>query len=127
MPKHQDKSKTQLDNNFPVVGVGASAGGLDAFRTLVRAIPGDSGMAYILVQHLHPEHNSSLSEILQRETDIPVHEITDNVLVQKNNIYIIPSNKLLVATDGILQLSPRPKNEKNMPIDIFFKSLAEVH
>lgn len=127
MLKDQDKIKILSDNLFPVVGVGASAGGLDAFRILIRSIPVDSGMAYILVQHLHPEHNSSLAEILQRETEIPVHEITDNVRVEKDHVYIIPSNKLLVATDGILQLSPRPKNEKNMPIDIFFKSLAEVH
>ena len=85
-------------------------------------------MAYILVQHLHPDHSSSLPEILQRETNIPVHEISDNVKVKPDQVYIIPANKMLVATDGILQLSPRPsKDQKNMPIDIFFSSLAEVH
>lgn len=85
-------------------------------------------MAYILVQHLHPDHNSSLPEILQRETAIPVPEIIDNVHVQPDHIYIIPSNKILVATDGVLQLSPRPpKHEKNMSIDVFLTSLAEVH
>ena len=127
MPKDEDKIKILSENLFPVVGVGASAGGLDAFRSLIRAVPLESGMAYILVQHLHPEHTSSLAEILQRETSLPVLEITDNVVVKPDNIYIIPSNKILVATDGILQLSARPRNEKNMPIDIFFKSLAEVH
>ena len=85
-------------------------------------------MAYILVQHLHSEYSSSLPEILQRETNIPVDEIRDNVEVQPDHVYIIPSNKMLVATDGILQLSPRPaRDQKNRPIDIFFSSLAEVH
>src|SRR6476659_889545 len=129
MPKtDQDKTKVLSKNLFPVVGIGASAGGLDAFKKLVKAIPENSGMAYILVQHLHPDHVSSLPEILQRETHIAVHEISDNVEVKPDNIYIIPSNRVLVATDGILQLSPRPsKDQKNMPIDVFFSSLAEVH
>lgn len=77
-------------------------------------------MAYVLVQHLHPEHESLLPEILQRETNLPVHEIENNLEVAPDNIYIIPSNKILTATDGVLQLRPRPsKNEKSLPIDIF--------
>ncbi len=112
---------------FPVVGIGASAGGLEAFKKLVHAIPTNSGMAFILVQHLHPEHISSLPEILQRETSVAVQEVSDNIKVKPNNIYIIPANKILVATDGILQLSTRPKSKKNNLIDVFFSSLAEVH
>jgi two-component system CheB/CheR fusion protein len=129
MPQEdKDKIKVLSKNLFPVVGIGASAGGLEAFKKLVKAIPENSGMAYILVQHLHPDHSSSLPEILQRETKIPVQEISDNVIVKPDNVYIIPSNNMLVATDGILQLSPRPsKDQKNMPIDVFFSSLAEVH
>jgi len=123
-----DKPKILSENLFPVVGVGASAGGLEAFKKLVRAIPKKSGMAYILVQHLSPDHRSELSKILQRETHVPVHEISDNVHVKPNNVYVIPANKMLVANDGVLRLSPRPsKDMKNMPIDIFFSSLAEVH
>ena len=123
-----DKPKILSENLFPVVGVGASAGGLKAFKKLVRAIPKKSGMAYIFVQHLSPDHSSALSKILQRETPVPVHEISDNVHVKPNNVYVIPANKMLVANDGVLQLSPRPsKDKKNMPIDIFFSSLAEVH
>jgi two-component system CheB/CheR fusion protein len=95
---------------------------------LVQSIPAKSGMAYILVQHLHPEYESALPEILQRETKIPVVEISDNVHVEPNFIYVIPSNKLLVATDGVLKLSPRPTiKNNNLPIDLFFSSLAEVH
>lgn len=122
------KAKIRSDNLFPVVGIGASAGGLDTFKRFLKAIPEASGMAYILVQHLDPSHESILAELLQRATKIPVQEITDNLLVEANHIYIIPSNKLLTATDGVLQLDARlPKNQKNMPIDLFFSSLAEVH
>ncbi|HXB28287.1 MAG TPA: chemotaxis protein CheB, partial [Puia sp.] len=120
--------KTLSKNLFPVVGIGASAGGLESFKKLVKAIPKESGMAYILVQHLHPDHSSSLPEILQRESSIPVQEIMNNMEVMPDNIYIIPANKMLVANDGILQISPRPsKDQKNMPIDVFFSSLADVH
>jgi two-component system CheB/CheR fusion protein len=115
-------------NLFPVVGIGASAGGLDAFKKLLKAIPEDSGMAYILVQHLDPAHESILTELLQKVTKIPVQEITDNVQVVPDHIYIIPSNKLLTANDGVLQLSARlSKGQRNLPIDLFFTSLAEVH
>ena len=126
LPENPVKS----DNLFPVVGVGASAGGLDAFKKLLKAIPEDSGMAYVLVQHLDPNHESMLPEILQKVTTIPVLEISDDIKVQPNHIYIIPSNKLMMASDGTLQLGPRPvktKNERNLPIDLFFSSLAEVH
>ena len=128
MPKNQKNiKKISSKNLFPVVGIGASAGGLEAFKDLIKAIPQNSGMAYIIVQHLHPGHSSSLPEILQRETSIPVEEISDNVKVKPNHIYVIPVNKILVANDGVLQLSERPKEKKNMLIDIFFSSLAEVH
>ena len=125
---NKDKIKIKSANLFPVVGIGASAGGLDAFKRLLKAIPEKSGMAYILVQHLDPTHESILADLLQRVTTIPVQEITDNVQVVADNIYIIPSNKLLTATDGVLKLSDRPsKGYRNMPIDLFFSSLAEVH
>jgi two-component system, chemotaxis family, CheB/CheR fusion protein len=125
---NKDKNKERSDNLFPVVGVGASAGGLEAFKRLIRAIPEKGGVAYILVQHLEPSHDSMLVEILQKITPIPVQEITNNVQVEPNRVYVIPSNKLLTANDGRLELSPRgPKSEKNMPIDLFFTSLSEVH
>lgn len=123
----KNSTKTLSKNLFPVVGVGASAGGLEAFKKLIKAIPENSGMAFIFVQHLHPEHSSALPEILQRETSIPVEEVRDNIKVKPDHIYIIPVNKVLVANDGVLHLTPRPKDGRNMPIDIFFESLAEVH
>src|SRR5690349_1031036 len=87
------------ENQFLVVGIGASAGGLDAFKQLIRAIPVDSGMAYILYQHLDPTHGSILSELLQKITLIPVIEITDKIHVEPDHVYVVPSNKLLTAND----------------------------
>lgn len=124
------KNKTQPPatiQNFPIVGIGASAGGLDAFKKLLKAVPEKSGMAYVLVQHLDPSHESILPEILQKVTKIPVHEITEDIHLAPDHIYIIPSNKILTSTNGILQLSLRDKKILNLSIDIFFTSLAEVH
>lgn len=124
------KTLIKSSNLFPVVGIGASAGGLDAFKKLLKAIPEKSGMAYVLVQHLDPNHESLLTTLLQKVTNIPVLEIEDDVKVEPDHIYIIPSNKMLLANDGILELSPRPSRsntERYLPIDIFFTSLAEVH
>ncbi len=86
-------------------------------------------MAFVLVQHLDPKHESLLPELLQKVTAIPVLETTDDIKVQPDHIYIIPSNKMMVANDGVLLLSPRTtnKNERNLPVDLFFTSLAEVH
>ena len=131
MPQNH-KNTTPLiksTNEFPVVGIGASAGGLEAFKKFVQAIDADSGMAYVLVQHLDPSHDSMLGPLLQKVSNIPVIEISDDIRVKPNNIYVIPSNKMLEANDGILNLTPRVYNQNrlNLPIDLFFNSLAEVH
>jgi two-component system CheB/CheR fusion protein len=113
--------------DFPIVGIGASAGGLEAFRQFIDAIPFDSEMAYVIVQHLHPLHDSMLTELLSRVAKIPINEITDDIHLAPNNIYVIPENKMLTSYDGVLKLSPRVKDTKNQAIDVFFNSLAEVH
>ena len=115
------------ENLFPVVGVGASAGGMDAFKSLVKAIPEHSGMAFILVQHLAPQFESILPDILQKSTSLPVLEITDHIKVHPDHIYVIPSNKILIANDGVLELKPRVTGERINSIDVFFNSLAEIH
>jgi two-component system CheB/CheR fusion protein len=115
-------------SQFPVVGIGASAGGLAAISQFLQAIPEESGMAYVFVQHLSPSHTSVLPEILRKISKIPVHQITNNIHLKQNNFYIIPSNKILTSTDGVLQLAPLDdKHFKVKIIDCFFSSLAVVH
>jgi two-component system CheB/CheR fusion protein len=113
--------------NFFIVGIGASAGGLDAFKKFLKAIPPRSGMAFVLVQHLDPNHESLLPEILSKITTIPVNEVTDDIHLAPNNIYVIPENKTLTSEDGVLKLTPRKKLKTNYLIDVFFTSLAEIH
>jgi len=111
---------------FPIVGVGASAGGLEAFQSLLRALPANTGMAFVLVQHLDPEHESLLTRLLSHATRMPVTEVTEGVAVEPNRVYVIPPNKALGIRDGILHLLARRRQDpKHMPIDAFFHSLAE--
>jgi len=124
----QTETPKKTVQNFPVVGIGASAGGLDAFRKLIQAIPKDSGMAYVIVQHLSPDHPSNLPDILSKTAQIPVHEIINDINLAPDHIYIIPENNNLVTEDGVLKLHNRTRGEKkNNSIDIFFESLAYVH
>jgi two-component system, chemotaxis family, CheB/CheR fusion protein len=110
---------------FPVVGIGASAGGLDAFRQLLSNLPADTGMAFVLIQHLEPNQKSLLSEILSRETTMPVVEVQQDMAVEPNCIYVIPPSTKMVILQGLLHLTPRNKAQGvAMPIDAFFLSLA---
>src|SRR5680860_897050 len=116
---------TPLD--FSVVGIGASAGGIDSFKKFLKAIPEKSGMVFILVQHLSPSHESILPEILSQATAIPVQEITDDCEIEPDHIYVIPENKLLKVTDHTLKLMAREDHMPQMPIDVFLTSLAQVY
>lgn len=111
---------------FHIVGMGASAGGLEAFEQFFHTIPADSGMAFVLISHLDPNHASLLVEILQRDTTIPVIEAEDQMSVQPNHVYIIPPNRDMEILHGELQLSVRPTvRGQRLPIDSFLRSLAE--
>ncbi len=111
---------------FPIVGIGASAGGLEAFEVFFRACPMDSGMAFVLVPHLDPGHVSMLTEILQRSTAMPVVEALDQIAVEPNHVYVIPPNREMAILNGVLQLSvPELVRGQRMPIDGFLRSLAE--
>jgi two-component system CheB/CheR fusion protein len=113
---------------FPVVGIGASAGGLDAVRTFLKALPPKPGMAFVFIQHLSPQHESILPELLQKVTPFPVQQITDNIHLEPDNLYIIPENKIVTATDGVLKLAPfDKKHKKSNTIDLFFSSLGVIH
>jgi two-component system CheB/CheR fusion protein len=111
---------------FPIVGIGASAGGLEAFEQFFRSIPLDSGMAFVLVSHLDPSHASILTEILQRTTAMPVLEVQDQMTVVPNSVYVIPPNRDMAIFHGVLQLSvPEQPRGQRMPIDAFLRSLAD--
>lgn len=114
-------------STFPVVAIGASAGGLEAFEQFFRAMPADSGMGFVLVQHLDPTHTSILSEILQRSTAMPVVEAVQQMPIEPNRVYVIPPNHDMVIARGALCLSvsSRSRGGGQMAIDRCFRSLAE--
>jgi len=112
--------------SFPVVGIGASAGGYEAFSKFLENLPVDSGLAFVLIQHLDPTHESRLTELLARSTRLPVTEVTRPMVVQRDHVYVIPPNKNLAIAGGRLQLVPRRKTDvPPMPVDYFLRSLAE--
>ena len=112
--------------NFPIIGLGASAGGLEAFEQFFRLVPHEVGMAFVLVPHLDPGHASMLTEILQRITAMPVVEAKDQMAVAPNHVYVIPPNREMTIFHGAIQLSvPEAARGQRMPIDSFFRSLAE--
>jgi two-component system CheB/CheR fusion protein len=125
--KKDARKKIQSDSKFSVVGIGASAGGLEAMTQLLRDLPPNTGMAFVLVQHLDPTHESALSSLLARSTDMPVMEARNNVPLEPNHIYIIPPNKMMGISARHLKLYPRRGGGRHeyMPIDVFFRSLAE--
>ena len=109
-----------------IVGIGASAGGLEAFGQLLHGLPVDTGMAFVLVQHLDPRHESILPELLSSRTQMPVVQVTDETAVRPNHVYVIPPNTTMAISGSVLHLSPRDASpERHMPIDTFFRSLAE--
>jgi two-component system CheB/CheR fusion protein len=110
---------------FPVIGIGASAGGLEAFRELFEKMPADTGAAYVIVQHLAPSKKSAMPDLLARYSAMPANQITDNLEIKPNRIYLIPPNKNLAILNGAFQLLPLLENlDIHHPIDFFFKSLA---
>jgi two-component system CheB/CheR fusion protein len=111
---------------FPIIGVGASAGGLEAFALLLEHLPSNTGMAFVLVQHLDPTHESQLTEILSRKSAMPVCEVHGATPVETDHVYVIPPGRNLTIADGILQTVPRPETgARNMPIDGFLQALAK--
>ena len=118
----------ESDEQHPrlIVGVGASAGGLAAFKSFLANTPADIGMAFVLVQHLAPDHKSLLVELLGAHSQLPVLAASDGVTVAENCVYVIPPDATLTIQDGVLQVvSPAPVREHRRPIDTFFTSLAE--
>src|SRR5271157_5020010 len=114
------------DAPFVVVGVGASAGGLEALSDLLANLPANTGMAVVVVQHLDPQHESMLSNLLSRATNVPVLEAEQGLAVSPDHVYVIPKNTTMTIAQGVLHLAPRDgTNGPHMPIDLFLKSLAK--
>ena len=113
-------------NGFPIVGIGASAGGLEALTALLKALPPDTGLAFVIVQHLDPKHESLLPDLLARSTTMPVRQVTDGMFPEQNHVYVIPPNTSLAVTQRTLRLTPRETDVGvRLPIDGFLRSLAE--
>lgn len=108
-----------------IVGIGASAGGLEAFSDILGHMPPDPGMALVLIQHLDPRHHSVLTELLSRATPMPVLEIREGTVAESNHVYVIPPNSNLTILRGVLRLTPRNLSGPQMPIDLFFRTLAD--
>ncbi len=113
-------------DTFPVVGLGASAGGLDAFRRLLAVLPGGTGMAFILIQHLDPTHASMMVDLLAGHTPLMVQQAADGMPIEPEHVYLIPPGAYLSIRAGALRLSqPRERHGARLPFDFFLRSLAE--
>lgn len=111
---------------FPVIGLGSSAGGLEALELFMKNVPDSSGMAFVIVQHLDPTHKGIMAELLQRVTPMPVMQVTDQLIIKPDHIYLIPPNKNMTILHGVLHLLDmiKPRGLR-LPIDFFFRSMAD--
>ena len=124
-PKRAADPEFSPGTSFPIVGVGASAGGLEALSVFLKALPARTGMAVVVIQHLAPEHESALTQLLSKTTAMPVVEVSDGLAIERNHVYVIPPNKSMTLQGGILQLVPREHSSvPHHPIDEFCAALA---
>ncbi|MGE8190905.1 CheR family methyltransferase [Pseudomonas sp. NPDC086278] len=124
--ERQVSSPSSLD--FPVVGIGASAGGLQAIKLFFDNMPHDNGMAFVVILHLSPDHQSIADKIIQESTLMPVLQVTESVAIEKNHVYVISPAQQLLMNDGVLEVSSTdPHLSRHSSIDLFFRDLADVH
>jgi PAS domain S-box-containing protein len=115
-------------DKFLVVGIGASAGGIQALKKFFEHVPADSGIAYVVILHLSPTHDSKLAEVIRVSASIPVQQVTEKVKIAPDHIYVVPPNQHLMVEDGHINVSVNVQTEdRRAPIDIFFRTLAESH
>ncbi len=121
-PRPEAGAKSSM---FPIVGIGASAGGLEALEQFFGHMPRDGGLAFVVVQHLDPTHKGIMVELLQRATQLPVQQIADRTRVEPDHVYVIPPNRDLSILHGVLHLlEPAAPRGLRLPIDHFFHALA---
>jgi two-component system CheB/CheR fusion protein len=122
------KQSEKKENIFPIVAIGASAGGLEAVSAIFKNLTADTGMAYIYVQHLNRDHKSMLTTLLAKSTKMKVQKIDNMELMKPNHVYVIPHDKVIKVVNGHIQLLARPTGiSTNLTIDILFSSLADTH
>ncbi len=121
--KNDEPEGPSRSKSFPIVGVGASAGGLEALSELLTHLPTQTGMAFVLIQHLDPTHSSQLSDLMSRVTKMSVSEARDGMVVEPDHVYVIPPNTSLAILDGVLAVTPRVRDH-HAPIDFFFQALS---
>lgn len=125
-PKKRASPRASLNRPLYIVGVGASAGGLEALTELFSSLAADTGMAFVLIQHLSPQHSSMLGSFIQKATSMKVSEAREGTVVEADQIYVIPPRSTLEIFHGVLHLNPLPEPHGSvMPIDVFFQSLAQ--
>jgi len=113
--------RPRTQNTFPIVGIGASAGGLEALELFLKHVPAGSGLSFVIVQHLDPTHKGIMVELLQRVTPMPVIQARDRLKVAPDRVYVIPPNKDLSILHGVLHLlEPAAPRGLRLPIDFFF-------
>lgn len=113
------------EDDFLIAAVGASAGGVEAFTELLTNLPSDTGMAFVLIQHLDPKHESLLTNLLAKKATMPVREVTNGIHLEPNHVYVIPPDTTMTIMDHALRLEPRVTTGMHMPVDLFMRSLAE--
>ena len=125
--KKEEQQVVPCDGTTPyIVGIGASAGGLEALEAFFDNVPLRSGMAFVVVQHLSPDFRSLMDELLARHTDLPIHLVEDGMVVEADHVYLIPPKKEMIISGGRLLLSERDRQQElTLPIDVFFRSLAQ--
>lgn len=120
------EQNTRDEHRFHIVGIGASAGGLDPLETFFKNMPSNSGMAFVVVQHLSPDFKSQMEQLLSRKTRMQIHRVEDGVVIEPDNIYLIPPKKMMAVVNGRLLLTDKaPAGQISHPIDEFFCSLAQ--
>src|SRR6185503_5110672 len=123
-----ESAKRTVAEDFLIVGIGASAGGIQALKDFFANVPKDSGIAYVVILHMSPEHESRLAEVLQTTSQIPVTQVKQRVKVVPDHVYVIPPNQNLAMTDGHLKLTDMiGVEERRSPVDLFFRTLAETN
>src|SRR5215472_3656032 len=128
MPDFSEKQSDDSRDHIFVAGVGASAGGITALRQFFEQVRPNSGIAYVVILHLSPEHESNLAALIQASSSIPVKQVTESVAVQPDHVYVIPPNHYRVMTDGVVKLAELHRTSSgHSSIDLFFRTLADAY